>query len=108
MLTTVIVSTGQVLSLELMKDPVVVSTGQVLSQITCVWHCYDSIRYEFIHKLSTFFCKYMKDASFKTCPETLQHTTLTPNYVLKSLIALWCGSNGVELRKKQGSCRTRV
>lgn len=47
------------------------------------------------------------DAGHKTCPKTQQallHTALTPNYVLKSLIALWCESNGVELPKKQGSC----
>lgn len=35
------------------------------------------------------------------------HTALTPNYVLKSLIALWCESNGVELPKKQANCRSR-
>lgn len=50
------------------------------------------------------------DAGHKTCPktqQTLSHTALTPNYVLKSLIALWCESNGVELPKKQGNCRNR-
>ncbi|XP_027365449.1 U-box domain-containing protein 14 isoform X2 [Abrus precatorius] len=50
------------------------------------------------------------DAGHKTCPKTQQtllHTALTPNYVLKSLIALWCESNGVELPKKQGSCRAK-
>lgn len=50
------------------------------------------------------------DAGHRTCPKTQQtllHTALTPNYVLKSLIALWCESNGVELPKKQGSCRTK-
>ncbi|XP_003550969.1 U-box domain-containing protein 14 [Glycine max] len=50
------------------------------------------------------------DAGYKTCPKTQQtlvHTTLTPNYVLKSLIALWCESNGIELPKKQGNCRTK-
>lgn len=35
------------------------------------------------------------------------HTALTPNYVLKSLIALWCESNGVELPKKQVNCRSK-
>ena len=35
------------------------------------------------------------------------HTALTPNYVLKSLIALWCESNGIELPKRQGNCRTK-
>ncbi|XP_028208275.1 U-box domain-containing protein 14-like [Glycine soja] len=50
------------------------------------------------------------DAGHKTCPKTQQtlvHTALTPNYVLKSLIALWCESNGIELPKKQGNCRTK-
>ena len=40
------------------------------------------------------------DAGHKTCPKTQQtllHTALTPNYVLKSLITLWCENNGVEL-----------
>ena len=35
------------------------------------------------------------------------HTTLTPNYVLKTLIALWCESNGIELPKRQGNCRRK-
>ena len=35
------------------------------------------------------------------------HTTFTSNYVLKSLIALWCESNGIELPKRQGNCRTK-
>lgn len=50
------------------------------------------------------------DAGHKTCPKTQQtllHTALTPNYVLKSLIALWCENNGVELPKNQGACRSK-
>ncbi|XP_061347030.1 U-box domain-containing protein 14 [Gastrolobium bilobum] len=77
------------ISLELMKDPVIVSTGQTYER-SCIQ-------------------KWL-DAGHKTCPKTQQtllHTALTPNYVLKSLIALWCESNGVELPKKQGSCRTK-
>ncbi|KAK7343871.1 hypothetical protein VNO77_12958 [Canavalia gladiata] len=77
------------ISLELMKDPVIVSTGQTYER-ACIQ-------------------KWL-DAGHKTCPKTQQtllHTALTPNYVLKSLIALWCESNGVELPKKQGSCRTK-
>ncbi|CAI9756793.1 unnamed protein product [Fraxinus pennsylvanica] len=60
------------ISLELMKDPVIMSTGQ-----TYEWSCIE---------------KWL-NASHKTCPKTQQtlfHTALTPNYVLKSLIALWC------------------
>ncbi|CAL0316829.1 unnamed protein product [Lupinus luteus] len=77
------------ISLELMKDPVIVSTGQTYER-SCIQ-------------------KWL-DAGHRTCPKTQQtllHTALTPNYVLKSLIALWCESNGVELPKKQGSCRTK-
>lgn len=74
------------ISLELMKDPVIVSTGQTYER-SCIQ-------------------KWL-DAGHKTCPKTQQallHTALTPNYVLKSLISLWCESNGVELPKKQGTC----
>ncbi|CAI9780067.1 unnamed protein product [Fraxinus pennsylvanica] len=77
------------ISLELMRDPVIVSTGQTYER--------SSIQ------------KWL-DAGHKTCPKTQQtllHTALTPNYVLKSLIALWCESNGVELPKKQGNCRNK-
>ncbi|XP_057979187.1 U-box domain-containing protein 14 [Malania oleifera] len=77
------------ISLELMKDPVIVSTGQTYER-SCIQ-------------------KWL-DAGHKTCPKTQQtllHTALTPNYVLKSLIALWCESNGVELPKKQGDCRNK-
>ncbi|KAE8672026.1 U-box domain-containing protein 13 [Hibiscus syriacus] len=76
------------ISLELMKDPVIVSTGQTYER-SCIQ-------------------KWL-DAGHKTCPktqQTLSHTALTPNYVLKSLIALWCESNGIELPKNQGTCRS--
>ncbi|TQD96667.1 hypothetical protein C1H46_017742 [Malus baccata] len=71
------------ISLELMKDPVIVSTGQTYER-SCIQ-------------------KWL-DAGHKTCPKTQQtllHTAITPNYVLKSLIALWCESNGVELPKNK-------
>ncbi|KAL8518051.1 hypothetical protein ACS0TY_009370 [Phlomoides rotata] len=77
------------ISLELMQDPVIVSTGQTYER-SCIQ-------------------KWL-DAGHKTCPKTQQtllHTALTPNYVLKSLIALWCESNGVELPRKQGMCRNK-
>ncbi|ESQ44979.1 hypothetical protein EUTSA_v10010199mg [Eutrema salsugineum] len=76
------------ISLELMKDPVIVSTGQTYER--------SSIQ------------KWL-DAGHKTCPksqETLLHSGLTPNYVLKSLIGLWCESNGIELPQNQGRYRT--
>lgn len=77
------------ISLELMKDPVIVSTGQTYER-SCIQ-------------------KWL-DAGHKTCPKTQQtllHTALTPNYVLKSLIALWCESNGVELPKSQANCTSK-
>ncbi|KAG6573848.1 U-box domain-containing protein 14, partial [Cucurbita argyrosperma subsp. sororia] len=77
------------ISLELMRDPVIVSTGQTYER-SCIQ-------------------KWL-DAGHKTCPKTqqaLQHTALTPNYVLKSLISLWCENNGVELPRKQGNCRSK-
>ncbi|KZV32822.1 U-box domain-containing protein 14-like [Dorcoceras hygrometricum] len=78
------------ISLELMKDPVIVSTGQTYER-ACIQ-------------------KWL-DAGHKTCPKTQQsllHTALTPNYVLKSLIALWCETNGIELPKKQGNGRNKI
>lgn len=77
------------ISLELMKDPVIVSTGQTYER-SCIQ-------------------KWL-DAGHKTCPKTQQtllHSALTPNYVLKSLIALWCDNNGVELPKKQGNSKSK-
>nr|XP_043615265.1 U-box domain-containing protein 14-like [Erigeron canadensis] len=75
------------ISLELMKDPVIVSTGQTYER-SCIQ-------------------KWL-DAGHKTCPKTQQtllHTALTPNYVLKSLIALWCDSNGIDLPRSQGNSK---
>ncbi|KAL5709988.1 U-box domain-containing protein 14 [Ranunculus cassubicifolius] len=75
------------ISLELMKDPVIVSTGQTYER-SCIQ-------------------KWL-DAGHRTCPKTQQtlvHTALTPNYVLKSLISQWCESNGVELPKNKGGCK---
>lgn len=50
------------------------------------------------------------DSGHKTCPKTqqnLSHTALTPNFVLKSLIAQWCEANGIEPPRKVGSSRDR-
>ncbi|KAG6601180.1 U-box domain-containing protein 14, partial [Cucurbita argyrosperma subsp. sororia] len=74
------------ISLEMMRDPVIVSTGQTYER-SCIQKWLDS--------------------GHITCPKSQQvlvRTALTPNYVLKSLIALWCDNNGVELPSKQGSC----
>ncbi|CAI0474887.1 unnamed protein product [Linum tenue] len=75
------------ISLELMKDPVIVSTGQTYER-TCIE-------------------KWLE--THGTCPKTQQSlagTTLTPNYVLRSLIAQWCEANGIEPPKRPSSSRT--
>eukprot|EP00249_Psilotum_nudum_P007761 c20800_g1_i1 orf=3-1466(-) len=71
-------------SLELMKDPVIVATGQTYDRT--------SIR------------KWL-DAGHKTCPKTqqiLSNLVLTPNHVLRRLIAQWCQANGIEIPKSRG------
>ncbi|KAI3937899.1 hypothetical protein MKX01_027826 [Papaver californicum] len=75
------------ISLELMKDPVIVSTGQTYER-----QCIE---------------KWI-DAGHGTCPktqQTLSSTALTPNYVLRSLIAQWCEANGIEAPKRPGNKR---
>lgn len=70
------------ISLELMKDPVIVSTGQTYER-SCIE-------------------KWIQ-AGHNTCPktqQTLQSTSLTPNYALRSLIAQWCEANGIEPPKR--------
>ncbi|CAM0912298.1 unnamed protein product [Alopecurus aequalis] len=74
------------ISLELMHDPVIVSSGQTYER-SCIQKWLDS--------------------GHKTCPKTqlpLTHTSLTPNFVLKSLIAQWCEANGIELPKNKANC----
>ncbi|KAI8573859.1 hypothetical protein RHMOL_Rhmol01G0308300 [Rhododendron molle] len=73
------------ISLELMRDPVIVSTGQTYER-SCI--------------------EKWLDAGHDTCPKTqqaLSSTALTPNYVLRSLIAQWCEANGVESPKRASS-----
>lgn len=73
------------ISLELMRDPVIVSTGQTYER-SCI--------------------KNWLEAGHSTCPKTQQALTskaLTPNYVLRSLIAQWCEVNGIEPPKRPGS-----
>jgi hypothetical protein len=70
------------ISLELMKDPVIVATGQTYERL-CIEKWLAS--------------------GHHTCPNTQQrmtNTTLTPNYVLRSLIAQWCEANGIEPPKR--------
>lgn len=66
------------ISLELMRDPVIVSTGQTYERA---------------------FIQRWIDCGNRTCPKTqqkLQNLTLTPNYVLRSLILQWCEEKGIE------------
>lgn len=110
------------ISLELMKDPVIVSTGQVkyimhfIAFATYVFEIFGSdflLVCIFFSSLQTYERSCIQkwlEAGHKTCPKTqqsLMHTALTPNYVLKSLIALWCESNGVELPKNDNNSRTQ-
>ncbi|CAE6018649.1 unnamed protein product [Arabidopsis arenosa] len=70
------------ISLELMTDPVIVSSGQTYER-ECI--------------------KKWLEGGHLTCPktqETLTSDTVTPNYVLRSLIAQWCESNGIEPPKR--------
>lgn len=67
------------ISRELMRDPVVLSTGQT----------YDR----------PFIQKWLKEGQ-RTCPQTqqvLSHTVLTPNHLVRELIAQWCNEHGIEL-----------
>lgn len=84
------------ISLELMRDPVIVSTGQTYER--------------------SYIQRWI-DGGNTTCPKTqqkLKNVTLTPNYVLRSLIAQWCINHNVEqptllanrkLKRSDGSFR---
>ncbi|XP_073055189.1 U-box domain-containing protein 11-like isoform X1 [Primulina eburnea] len=84
------------ISLELMRDPVIVATGQTYER--------------------SYIQRWI-DCGNTTCPKTqqkLQHLTLTPNYVLRSLISQWCLKHNIEqptglingkIRKSDGSLR---
>ncbi|KAM7463466.1 hypothetical protein LguiA_031587 [Lonicera macranthoides] len=66
------------ISLELMRDPVIVATGQTYER--------------------SYIQRWI-DCGNTTCPKTqqkLQNLTLTPNYVLRSLITQWCIEHNVE------------
>ncbi|VAI49096.1 unnamed protein product [Triticum turgidum subsp. durum] len=66
------------ISLELMRDPAIVSTGQTYERA---------------------FIQRWIDGGNRTCPKTQQkllNLTLTPNYVLRSLILQWCEEKGIE------------
>ncbi|KAL8241862.1 hypothetical protein R6Q59_012164 [Mikania micrantha] len=84
------------ISLELMRDPVIVSTGQTYER--------------------SYIQRWI-DCGNTTCPKTqqkLQNITLTPNYVLRSLITQWCINHNMEqpnlitnrrLKRSDGSFR---
>ncbi|KAL8120756.1 U-box domain-containing protein 11-like [Apium graveolens] len=66
------------ISLEVMRDPVIVATGQTYER--------------------SYIQRWI-DCGNTKCPKTqqkLQNLTLTPNYVLRSLITQWCVTNNVE------------
>ncbi|XP_076914075.1 U-box domain-containing protein 11-like [Bidens hawaiensis] len=70
------------ISLELMRDPVIVSTGQTYER--------------------SYIQRWI-DCGNTTCPKTqqkLQNITLTPNYVLRSLITQWCVNHNMEQPNK--------
>ncbi|XP_042487146.1 U-box domain-containing protein 10-like [Macadamia integrifolia] len=76
------------ISLELMRDPVIVATGQTYER--------------------SYIQRWI-DCGNRTCPKTqqkLQNLTLTPNYVLRSLIAQWCVKNKIEM--SMGSVNGRI
>ncbi|CAN6550142.1 unnamed protein product [Malus baccata var. baccata] len=80
------------ISLERMRDPVIVATGQTYERS---------------------YIQRWVDCGNTTCPKTQQklvNLTLTPNYVLRSLIAQWCINNNIEqlngkIKKSDGSLR---
>ncbi|GAB2279996.1 hypothetical protein Dimus_014633 [Dionaea muscipula] len=84
------------ISLEIMRDPVIVSTGQTYER--------------------SYIQRWI-DSGNVTCPKTqqkLENFTLTPNYVLRSLISQWCTSHNIEqptaivtgkIKKSDGSFR---
>ncbi|CAN8239287.1 unnamed protein product [Cochlearia groenlandica] len=66
------------ISLELMKDPVIISTGQTYER--------------------SYIQRWI-DSGNRRCPKTqleLKNFTLTPNYVLRSLISQWCTKHDIE------------
>ncbi|KAL8463572.1 hypothetical protein ACS0TY_034287 [Phlomoides rotata] len=84
------------ISLELMRDPVIVATGQTYER--------------------SYIQRWI-DCGNTTCPKTrqkLRNLTLTPNYVLRSLISQWCAKHDTDqpralvngrIKKSDGSFR---
>ncbi|CAI9768116.1 unnamed protein product [Fraxinus pennsylvanica] len=77
------------ISLEIMRDPVIVATGQTYER--------------------SYIQRWI-DCGSTTCPKTqqrLQNLVLTPNYVLRSLIAQWCMKHNLEQPTASVSGRIR-
>ncbi|XP_066395677.1 protein spotted leaf 11-like [Miscanthus floridulus] len=75
------------ISLDLMNDPVIVATGQTYER---------------------GYIEMWLEAGRDTCPKTQQklaNKSLTPNYVLRSLITQWCEANGIEPPKRPAQLR---
>ncbi|MCO5573758.1 hypothetical protein L7F22_027532 [Adiantum nelumboides] len=73
------------ISLELMTDPVIIATG----------HTYEKVS----------ISKWL-ESGHSTCPRSgqkLLHTSLIPNYALKSLIAQWCMHNDIPLASTESN-----
>ncbi|KAK7337983.1 hypothetical protein VNO77_18577 [Canavalia gladiata] len=69
------------ISTQLMTDPVILSTGQT----------YDR----------PFIQRWLNEGN-RTCPQTqqvLSHSILTPNYLVRDMIAQWCRDRGIEMPK---------
>ncbi|XVE72927.1 hypothetical protein DITRI_Ditri11bG0076900 [Diplodiscus trichospermus] len=67
------------LSLELMQDPVIVASGQTYDRAS----------------IQKWF-----DTGLTICPkthQTLTHTNLIPNYMVKAMVASWCEENNLQL-----------
>lgn len=78
--------------------------------ISCSFKTSNHISYIVLQTYERSCIQKWLDAGHKTCPKTqqnLSHMALTPNFVLRSLIAQWCETNGIELPKKQGRCRDK-
>ncbi|MBA0769697.1 hypothetical protein Gotri_018401 [Gossypium trilobum] len=75
------------LSLELMMDPVIVASGQT----------YDR----------TSIQKWL-DSGLSICPkthQTLTHTKLIPNDIVKAMVASWCEENNLQLSSNRGRAK---
>ncbi|KAM0005961.1 putative U box domain, armadillo-like helical, Zinc finger, RING/FYVE/PHD-type [Helianthus debilis subsp. tardiflorus] len=73
------------LSKQIMTDPVIICTGKT----------YDRVSIQ----------KWLSGGN-RTCPETgqvLSHTVLTPNHLVRDMIAQWCKNHGVRAQNSPGS-----